>query len=49
VKLKDFLTSSLDIFPTSLVAAGIQKPESLILDGADLLTYLKRGKDWRPP
>ncbi|WP_207303281.1 sulfatase-like hydrolase/transferase [Hyunsoonleella flava] len=37
----DGLTSSLDIFTTSLSAAEIEKPETLELDGEDLLPYLK--------
>lgn len=35
------LSSSLDVFTTSLAAANIQKPEGLILDGANLLPYLQ--------
>jgi len=34
------LTSSLDIFSTSLAAAGIEKDKDLILDGVNLLPYL---------
>ncbi|WP_167598038.1 sulfatase-like hydrolase/transferase [Leeuwenhoekiella sp. ZYFB001] len=34
------LSSSLDIFTTSLAAANIKKPEHQILDGVDLLPYL---------
>ncbi|WP_445734421.1 sulfatase-like hydrolase/transferase [Mariniflexile sp.] len=42
------LSSSLDIFRTSLAAANIKKPESLLLDGADLLPYLKGKKKGNP-
>ncbi|MGB7394753.1 MAG: sulfatase-like hydrolase/transferase [Pricia sp.] len=42
------LTSSLDIFPTSLSAAGIQKPDDLVLDGANLLPYLRGEKSGDP-
>lgn len=42
------LTSSLDIFSTSLVAAGIEKEENLIIDGVDLLPYLKGEKSGNP-
>jgi arylsulfatase A-like enzyme len=38
------LTSSLDIFPTSLAAAEIKKPDDLLLDGIDLLPFLKGEK-----
>ena len=34
------LTSSLDIFPTSMTAAKIGKPDDLLLDGVNLLPYL---------
>lgn len=44
----DGLTSSLDIFPTSMAAAGIEKPDSLILDGANLLPFLKGEKTGNP-
>ncbi|MGB7395057.1 MAG: sulfatase-like hydrolase/transferase [Pricia sp.] len=44
----DGLTSSLDIFPTSLAAAGIKKPDSLLLDGVNLLPYLKEEKSGDP-
>ncbi|GAA4307069.1 sulfatase-like hydrolase/transferase [Aestuariibaculum suncheonense] len=37
----DGLSSSLDIFQTSLAAANIEKPDNLRLDGANLLPYLK--------
>ena len=36
--------TSLDIFPTALAAANVKRPESLQLDGVDLLPYL-RGND----
>lgn len=36
----DGLTSSLDIFTTSLDAASIEKPQDVVLDGANLLPYL---------
>jgi len=32
--------TALDIFPTALVAAGIERPANLQLDGVDLLPYL---------
>jgi arylsulfatase A-like enzyme len=35
------LTSSLDVYPTVLAAAGIKKPAALQLDGVSLLPYLK--------
>tara|TARA_R110002049_G_scaffold171426_1_gene337928 strand:+ start:7277 stop:8632 length:1356 start_codon:yes stop_codon:yes gene_type:complete len=47
-KTFDGLTSSLDIFTTSLAAANIKKPENLLLDGADLLPYLKGEKKGNP-
>jgi len=37
----DGLSSSLDIFPTSIAAAHIEKDADLILDGVNLLPYLK--------
>lgn len=40
-KTFDGLSSSLDIFTTSLAAANMQKPESLQLDGSNLIPYLK--------
>jgi len=41
---------ALDIFPTILAAAGINKPESLVLDGVNLLPYLNSGNDrWAIP
>ncbi len=36
----DGLTSSLDLFPTTLAAAGITKPADLPLDGVNLLPFL---------
>ncbi|MBK8515736.1 MAG: sulfatase [Saprospiraceae bacterium] len=44
----DGLTSSLDIFPTSLDAAGLKKGKDLILDGVNLLPYLVEGKSGNP-
>ncbi|WP_417444491.1 sulfatase-like hydrolase/transferase [Joostella sp.] len=40
----DGLTSSLDIFVTSLAAANIEKPKDLDLDGINLLPFLKNEK-----
>ncbi|WP_299551532.1 sulfatase-like hydrolase/transferase [Seonamhaeicola sp.] len=42
------LSSSLDIFTTSMAAAGIEKEEGLILDGVNLLPYLKGDKTGDP-
>jgi arylsulfatase A-like enzyme len=42
------LTSSLDIFPTSLAAAEIKKPDDLLLDGIDLLPFLRGEKKGNP-
>ncbi len=42
------LTSSLDIFTTSLRAAKIDTPENLELDGVNLLPYLKDEKQGNP-
>ncbi len=42
------LTSSLDIFATSLAAAGIKKPEHLPLDGVNLFPYLTEKKKGDP-
>ena len=42
------LTSSLDIFTTSLSASRIEKVENLILDGVDLLPYLNNKKQGSP-
>ncbi|QNM84307.1 sulfatase-like hydrolase/transferase [Polaribacter pectinis] len=42
------LTSSLDIFTTSIDAANIQKDEDLELDGVSLLPYLKNEKQGNP-
>ncbi len=44
----DGLTSSLDIFTTSLAAANIAKPDDLILDGANLIPYLKNEEQGDP-
>jgi len=44
----DGLSSSLDIFPTALDAAGIPKPKQGILDGVSLLPYLKGVKKIAP-
>ena len=44
----DGLTSSLDIFNTSLAAADIDKNEDLILDGTNLLPYLSGEKQGNP-
>ncbi len=42
------LTSSLDIFSTSLAAAQINKVENLVLDGVNLLPYLLNDKSGNP-
>ena len=42
------LTSSLDIFTTSLSASKIEKGENLILDGVDLLPFLNNEKEGNP-
>lgn len=42
------LTSSLDIFQTSLAAAGIKKNKDLILDGVNLIPYLTGEKKGTP-
>lgn len=42
------LTSSLDIFTTSLAAANITKDENLLLDGVNLLPYVKGEKQGNP-
>ncbi|MDO6736667.1 sulfatase-like hydrolase/transferase [Wenyingzhuangia sp. 2_MG-2023] len=42
------LSSSLDIFTTSLAAATIKKDKNLLLDGVDLLPYLKGKKQGNP-
>ncbi|MFC2127112.1 sulfatase-like hydrolase/transferase [Bacteroidota bacterium] len=42
------LTSSLDIFSTSIVAANITKPKKLQLDGENLMPYLKSEKQGSP-
>ncbi|MFD2725178.1 sulfatase-like hydrolase/transferase [Hyunsoonleella rubra] len=47
-KTFDGLTSSLDIFTTSLSASGIEKPKDLTLDGVNLLPFLKNEKQVNP-
>tara|TARA_R110002126_G_scaffold72364_1_gene180907 strand:- start:79061 stop:80512 length:1452 start_codon:yes stop_codon:yes gene_type:complete len=42
------LTSSLDIFKTSIAAANIQSKNTTELDGVNLLPYLKNKKDGNP-
>ncbi|MFB9056109.1 sulfatase-like hydrolase/transferase [Mariniflexile ostreae] len=42
------LSSSLDIFATSMAAANINKDQDLILDGVNLLPYLKSEKSGNP-
>ncbi|MGZ0014780.1 sulfatase-like hydrolase/transferase [Yeosuana sp. AK3] len=42
------LTSSLDIFTTSLAAAKIKKEDNLVLDGVNLLPYLLKEKQGNP-
>jgi arylsulfatase A-like enzyme len=44
----DGLSSSLDIFATSIAAAGINKAEVLQLDGVNLIPYLKGEKQGNP-
>lgn len=44
----DGLSSSLDIFTTSIAAAKIKKPQKLVLDGVNLLPYLKGEKTGNP-
>ncbi len=44
----DGLTSSLDIFTTSMAAASIEKNENLTLDGVNLLPYLFGEKSGNP-
>lgn len=44
----DGLTSALDIFPTSLAAAGIEETPGKPLDGVNLLPYLISGKEGAP-
>lgn len=44
--IDDFLTS-LEIFPTLLAATGMQQPDSLVLDGFDMLAVLQ-GKEASP-
>jgi arylsulfatase A-like enzyme len=47
-KTYEGLTSSLDIFATSLSAAGLTKSPGKKLDGVDLLPYLKDKKETEP-
>ena len=42
------LSSSLDIFPTSLAAADIKKDSTLVLDGVNLLPFLEGKKKGNP-
>lgn len=42
------LTSSLDIFATSLAAAGVEPGNDFILDGTNLLPYLSGARDGAP-
>lgn len=42
------LSASLDIFTTSIAAANIEKEQDLILDGVNLLPYLKGEKKGNP-
>ena len=44
----DGLTSSLDIFMTSIAAAGIEAPSQHILDGVNILPYLSGDKTGDP-
>ncbi len=44
----DGLTSSLDIFTTSMAAAQIKPDEELILDGVNLLPYINNEKQGNP-
>ncbi|NJX16372.1 sulfatase-like hydrolase/transferase [Tamlana crocina] len=44
----DGLSSSLDIFSTSLAAAHISKPENLQLDGVNLIPYLRNEAEGSP-
>ncbi|WP_166521613.1 sulfatase-like hydrolase/transferase [Zobellia amurskyensis] len=44
----DGLTSSLDIFSTAVKAANIEVDDELILDGVNLLPYLKKAKSGSP-
>jgi len=44
----DGLSSSLDLFPTFLAAAGIEKPADLPLNGVNLLPYLEKTKTGNP-
>ena len=47
-KTFDGLTSSLDIFATSIAAANVKKEDSLQLDGVNLLPYLMNEKQGDP-
>ncbi|CAM4199828.1 hypothetical protein ZORO111903_06840 [Zobellia roscoffensis] len=44
----DSLTSSLDIFSTAVKAANIEVDDELILDGVNLLPYLRKAKSGPP-
>lgn len=44
----DGLSSSLDIYPTCLAAAGVDVKESMNLDGVDLVPYLENKKQGNP-
>jgi arylsulfatase A-like enzyme len=44
----DGLSSSMDLFATSLSAAGIRRPADLALDGVDLLPYLTGQAEGHP-
>ncbi|MEE4117044.1 MAG: sulfatase [Marinilabiliaceae bacterium] len=45
LKKTEMPVSNLDIYPTLLDVAGIQKPEDLLLDGNSLLSFLEEGKE----
>jgi arylsulfatase A-like enzyme len=47
-KRYDKMVTSLDIFPTSLLAAGGQLPKDRPLDGVDILPYLEGAKSGAP-
>jgi arylsulfatase A-like enzyme len=44
----DGLTSSLDIFSTSMAAANIKTDSTLLLDGSNLLSFMKEGQKSNP-